>query len=64
MKATSQKFAYTGDESVRNVSSYEEQACKFMTTIGPERVIGVTVHRSSTECSATVWYWDNSTVKK
>lgn len=52
MKATRENFIYNN-----GMYNYEEEACDFMTKIGPERIIGITTDRSSNECSVTVWYW-------
>ena len=52
MKAKHKKFSFDHTEKY-----YVDEACDFMSKIGQDKVIGITQHRSSTECSVTVWYW-------
>ena len=54
--AAYKKFSYGFDGY-----NYEQEACDFMTKIGPEKVIGMTSKDSSTECSVIVWYWKDET---
>ena len=58
MIAAYEKFYYKGNDY-----DYEKRACEFMTKIGHKRVINTTQHRSPTECSVTVWYWENDPKK-
>jgi len=41
---------------------YADRACAFMSKIGKDKVIGVTQDRSPSECSVTVWYWEEEDV--